>query len=43
MNETDTDDRPRIVLEGFADGSEKDRIVTTLEDAGIRREAIHVE
>ncbi|WP_277612921.1 hypothetical protein [Natrinema saccharevitans] len=42
MNETGSDD-PRIVLEGFADGSETDRILSTLEAAGIRREAIHVE
>jgi len=34
---------PRIVLKGFEDGTETDRILSALEDAGIRRGAIHVE
>ena len=34
---------PRIVLKGFEDGTETDQVLSTLEDAGIRREAIHVE
>ncbi|MFA9502392.1 hypothetical protein HTG_04345 [Natrinema mahii] len=45
--ETTTNDSsaetPRIVLENFSEGLERDRIIATLKSAGIRREAIHVE
>lgn len=45
MNNTpdDPDPQPRIVLENFSEGLERDRIVATLKNAGIRQEAIHVE
>ena len=35
-------DRPRIVLENFA-GDETERAIAQLQDAGFRREVIHVE
>ncbi|WP_281253857.1 hypothetical protein [Natronolimnobius baerhuensis] len=41
MSTTTTE--PRIVLENFGDSPLANRIVSTLEKVGIRREVIHVE